>query len=114
MKAYHAWGRDCVKRFHGMFAFAIVERDSGKAMIARDPFRHQAVLLRHEAARNIRFASTLPALLKGGGIDKAVDPVALHHYMSFHAVVPAAAHHRQGRAQAAAGHHPLFRAGWLV
>ncbi len=37
----------------------------------------------------LRFASTLPALLAGGGIDTAIDPVALHHYMSFHAVVPA-------------------------
>lgn len=87
MKAYHAWGRDCVKRFHGMFAFAIVERDSGKAMVARDRFGIKPFYYAM-SGRNIRFASTLPALLKGGGIDKSVDPVALHHYMSFHAVVP--------------------------
>jgi len=37
----------------------------------------------------LRFASTLPALLAAGGIDTAIDPQALHHYMSFHAVVPA-------------------------
>jgi asparagine synthase (glutamine-hydrolysing) len=30
LKAWHAWGPDCVKRFHGMFAFAIAERDSGR------------------------------------------------------------------------------------
>jgi asparagine synthase (glutamine-hydrolysing) len=27
LKAWDAWGPDCVKRFHGMFAFAIAERD---------------------------------------------------------------------------------------
>ena len=37
----------------------------------------------------LRFASTLPALLAGGGVDTSVDPVALHHYLSWHAVVPA-------------------------
>ena len=37
----------------------------------------------------MRFASTLPALLAGGGIDTRIDPTALNFYMSFHAVVPA-------------------------
>jgi asparagine synthase (glutamine-hydrolysing) len=37
----------------------------------------------------LRFASTLPALVKAGGIDTDIDPAALHHYMSFHAAVPA-------------------------
>ncbi len=36
VKAYHAWGEDCVNHFNGMFAFAIVHRDSGKTFIARD------------------------------------------------------------------------------
>src|SRR4029079_7845049 len=31
----------------------------------------------------------LPALLAGGDIDTGIDPVALHHYMTFHSVVPA-------------------------
>jgi asparagine synthase (glutamine-hydrolysing) len=40
-------------------------------------------------AKGLRFASTLPALLAAGGIDTEIDPQALHHYMSFHAAVPA-------------------------
>ncbi len=28
LKAWHAWGEECVSRFHGMFAFVIHERDS--------------------------------------------------------------------------------------
>ena len=42
-----------------------------------------------EVAGKLRFASTLPALLAGGGVDTSIDPVALHHYLTFHAVVPA-------------------------
>ena len=37
----------------------------------------------------VRFASSLPALLATEGIDKEINPVALHHYLHWHAVVPA-------------------------
>ena len=40
-------------------------------------------------AAALRAASTLPALLRAGGVDTRVDPVALHHYLSWHSVVPA-------------------------
>ena len=88
LKAFHAWGAECVHRFHGMFAFAVAERDTGRLTMARDrlgikPFYYA------EIPGGVRFASTLPALLAGGGIDTELDPVALHHYMHFHAVVPA-------------------------
>ena len=36
LKAFHAWGTACVERFAGMFAFAILERDSGRVVLARD------------------------------------------------------------------------------
>ena len=88
VKSYHAWGTGCVERFHGMFAFALWERDSGRLILARDRLGIKPLYLA-ETGNGIRFASSLPALLAGGGIDTALDPVALHHYMSFHAVVPA-------------------------
>jgi asparagine synthase (glutamine-hydrolysing) len=88
VKAYHAWGIGCVDRFHGMFAFAIWERDSGRLVLARDRLGIKPLYVA-ELDNGLRFASTLPALLAGGGIDTSIDPVALHHYMSFHAVVPA-------------------------
>ena len=37
----------------------------------------------------LRLASSLPALVAAGGVDTSVDPVALHHYLSFHSIVPA-------------------------
>ena len=87
-KSYHAWGIDCVNRFCGMFAFALWERDSGRLVLARDRLGIKPLYLAQQT-NGIRFASTLPALLAGGGIGTDIDPVALHHYMSFHAVVPA-------------------------
>ena len=88
LKAYDAWGIDCVDRFLGMFAFAIWERDSGRVVLARDRLGIKP-LYYTETDNGLRFASTLPALLATDGIDTDVDPIALHHYMSFHAVVPA-------------------------
>ncbi|MCW5724499.1 MAG: N-acetylglutaminylglutamine amidotransferase [Maricaulaceae bacterium] len=87
LKAFHAWGPDCVNRFKGMFAFAIAERDSGRLTLARDRLGIKP-LYYSELANGLRFASTLPALLAAGGVDRSIDPVALNHYFSFHAVVP--------------------------
>jgi asparagine synthase (glutamine-hydrolysing) len=88
LKAYHAWGEACVERFHGMFAFAIAERDSGDVVLARDRFGIKPLYIA-ENGQTLRFASTLPALLRAGGIDTSIDTHALHAYMTFHAVVPA-------------------------
>jgi len=89
LKAYHAWGPDCAKRFHGMFAFAIHERDTGRIALGRDRLGIKPLYLVHDKARRrLRFASSLPALLSAGEVDTSIDPVGLHHYMTFHAVVP--------------------------
>ncbi|MCO5734718.1 N-acetylglutaminylglutamine amidotransferase [Rhizobium sp. SSA_523] len=87
LKAWHAWGTDCVSRFHGMFAFVIHERDTNRVVMARDRFGIKPLYLAR-VGKGLRFASTLPALVKGGEIDTSIDRNALHHYMSFHAVVP--------------------------
>ncbi len=88
LKAYHAWGEDFVQRLNGMFAFAIWERDSGRLLLGRDRLGIKPLYYgRHDG--RLSFASTLPALLADAGIDRDIDPVALHHYLSFHAVVPA-------------------------
>ncbi|MBI1905339.1 MAG: N-acetylglutaminylglutamine amidotransferase [Rhodocyclales bacterium] len=88
LKAYHAWGRDFVRRLNGMFAFAIWERDSGRVVLGRDRLGIKP-LYYAEIAGGLRFASALPALLAGGGVDTGIDAVALNFYLSFHAVVPA-------------------------
>ena len=87
LKAYHHWGDRFVDRMYGMFAFAIVERDSGRVLLGRDRLGIKPLYVTEDAHR-VRFASSLPALLAGGGVDTRIDPVALHHYLSFHSVVP--------------------------
>ncbi len=88
LKAYHAWGDRFVDRLQGMFAFAIHERDTRRTFLGRDRFGIKPLYLAETPSR-LRFASSLPALVAGGDLDTSIDPVALHHYLTFHAVVPA-------------------------
>ncbi|SNT23778.1 asparagine synthase (glutamine-hydrolysing) [Noviherbaspirillum humi] len=88
IKAWHAWGPEALNRFYGMFAFALWERDSGITYFARDRLGIKPLYYTLDNQR-LRFASALPALLKGKGVDTSFDPQALHYYLTFHAVVPA-------------------------
>jgi asparagine synthase (glutamine-hydrolysing) len=88
LKAYHAWGDQCVTRLKGMFAFAIWDRRSNQLFLARDRFGIKPLYL-NQTSHRLRFASSLPALLAGGDVDTTLDTVALHHHFTLHTVVPA-------------------------
>ena len=82
------WGEGILDRLQGMFAFAVHDEATGETVLARDRMGIKPMYLAWAPGR-VRFASTLPALLAGGEVDTDIDLVALHHYLSFHAVVPA-------------------------
>ncbi len=88
LKAWHAWGEGCVERLHGMFAFAIWDQSDNSLFLARDRLGIKPL---YYAVQDdfIRFGSNPQALLQGGGLDTAIDPVALHHQFTLHAVIPA-------------------------
>ncbi len=88
LKSYHAWGDQCVTRFKGMFALAIWDQRSSQVFLARDRFGIKPLYL-NQTSHRLRFASSLPALLAGGGVDTTLDAVALHHHFTLHTVVPA-------------------------
>ena len=86
LRAYLQWGEACVERLHGMFAFALWNRET--LFIARDRLGIKP-LYYNENFRRFRFASTPQALLAAGDVNTGIDPVALHHLFTLHAVVPA-------------------------
>ncbi|MFD9355739.1 N-acetylglutaminylglutamine amidotransferase [Streptomyces sp. NPDC060031] len=88
VKAYAEWGWECVESLVGMFAFAVVEHHTGRVVLARDRLGIKPLYVARDRDR-LRFASSLPALLAGGGVDTSLDPVALHQYLSWHGTVPA-------------------------
>jgi len=88
LKAWHAWGEACVARLHGMFAFALWDANRQCLFLARDRFGIKPLYWTDDG-RRLRFASNTQALLAAGGVDTGIDPLALHHLFTLHAVVPA-------------------------
>lgn len=88
LRAWSEWGDAALERLAGMFAFAIVDHATGEVVLARDRMGVKPLYLHRRGGRT-RFASTLPALLAAGDVGGEIDPIALHHYLTFHAVVPA-------------------------
>jgi asparagine synthase (glutamine-hydrolysing) len=88
LKAYAAWGERFAERLHGMFAIAIWDTRRQQLLLARDRFGIKP-LYYSQTRERLRFASNSQALLSAGGVDTGIDPVALHHHFTLHAVVPA-------------------------
>ena len=91
LKAYAEWGKDCVKHFLGMFAIAIWDMKEKTLFLARDRMGIKPLYYAW-TKHGFRFASNPQALLatnENNAIDTTLDPVALHHQFTLHAVVPA-------------------------
>lgn len=88
LKGYRQWGLDCVTHFDGMFAFALWDERLGQLFLCRDRFGIKPFYYTLDE-KGIRFASSTQALLASGEVDRSLDPIALHHLMTLHAVVPA-------------------------
>ena len=86
LRAYAEWGEACVERLHGMFAFAIWDKQ--KLFLARDRLGIKPLYYTHHAT-HLCFASNTQALLAAGEVDTSIDAVALHHQFTLHAVIPA-------------------------
>ncbi|MDR3212619.1 MAG: amidotransferase 1, exosortase A system-associated [Azoarcus sp.] len=80
--AWEAWGEACVKRFRGMFAFALWDRNRETLFLARDRLGvkplHYAVL--DDGA--LVFASELKALMRHPGFARRIDPYAVEEYFA--------------------------------
>ncbi len=88
LKAFHAWGENCVQHFNGMFAFAIYDQNKDRVFMARDRLGIKPFYF-YKTDNSLLFASSLPALLATGKIKKQISRQALHYYLTFHSVVPA-------------------------
>ncbi|MGF1508047.1 MAG: N-acetylglutaminylglutamine amidotransferase [Myxococcota bacterium] len=87
LKGLRRFGPSFVERLNGMFAFVAYDWRDGSLLLARDRLGIKPLYVQH-LPRGVHFASSLPALLARGDVDTQLDPVALHHYFTFHSVVP--------------------------
>lgn len=80
--AWEAWGSDCVKRFRGMFAFALWDRNSQTFFMARDRLGVKPLYYALLDNGYLIFGSELKALLAHGGLCRDVDPLAVEEYFA--------------------------------
>ena len=76
LAAFDEWGDDCVKRFNGMFAFAIYEPETDELFMARDHLGIKPLYYWHRGPM-FAFASEAKALFEIEEIEKRVDPDAV-------------------------------------
>ncbi len=82
LASYLRWGMDCVKRFNGMFAFAIWDTVEQKLVIARD--RMGIKPLYYQFKNNVLlFASEIRALIHSGLIDKKINLKSVAEYIQY-------------------------------
>jgi asparagine synthase (glutamine-hydrolysing) len=80
--AFEQWGIDCVQRFRGMFALGIWDARSRELWLVRDRIGIKPLYWSVHHGR-LNFASEIKALLTDERQERAVDEVALYHYLSF-------------------------------
>src|SRR5688572_7739388 len=80
--AYEQWGRDCVTRFNGMFAFAIWDSSRREVFLARD---HLGIkpLYYVDLGTRVLFASEIKALLQDPACTREMDVEALAELFTF-------------------------------
>jgi asparagine synthase (glutamine-hydrolysing) len=78
---YEEFGPDCVTMLRGMFAFAIWDSRIRRLVLGRDRLGKKP-LYYSESRGTLTFASELKALMVGCP-QHDIDPVALHHYLTF-------------------------------
>lgn len=98
--AYMEWGVDCVRRFRGMFAFAILDRgikygpnlrntsdipSTPYLFLVRDRFGIKPFIYSF-VGDNFIFASEIKALLASGLVERKIDPLSLVDYLGYGAV----------------------------
>ncbi len=76
LESWRRWGPGCLRRFRGMFAFALFDQASGSLFLARDQFGIKPL---HYMRRKdgVVFASELKALVSTFGSELRMEPQAL-------------------------------------
>src|SRR5437868_4927271 len=71
-EAWREWGVDCLRRFNGMWAFAIWDRKERRLLLSRDRFGVKPLYIAEHDGQ-IFFASEIKALL-AAGVPTALNP----------------------------------------
>ncbi|MDO8770441.1 MAG: amidotransferase 1, exosortase A system-associated [Burkholderiaceae bacterium] len=80
--SWESWGADCVKRFRGMFAFALWDRNRQTLFMARDRLGVKPLYYALLEDGTLLFGSELKSILAHGGLRREIDPLAVEEYFA--------------------------------
>lgn len=81
--AWEQWGRSCVDRFRGMFAFAVWDRNQETLFLARDRMGIKPLYYAKLADGSFIFGSELKSLKVHPELPREIDPSAVEEYFAF-------------------------------
>jgi asparagine synthase (glutamine-hydrolysing) len=82
LKAYARWGDACLKKFRGMFAFAIWDATKHRLFLTRDPMGIKPLYYAQSGSYFV-FASEVRSLLGTGLVAPRIDHAGLTNYLTF-------------------------------
>ncbi len=81
--AWEQWGESCLEHLHGMFAFAIWDRNRETVFLARDRFGKKPLYYSVLKNGQMAFASELKSLMLHPLIERDIEETAVEDYMTF-------------------------------
>lgn len=85
LASYIKWGKDCVEKFNGMFAFAVWDKFDKKLFIARDRLGIKPLYYYFNDTTLI-FSSEIRSILKSNLVEKRLCEKGLNEYLKFQTV----------------------------
>ncbi|MDQ6675432.1 MAG: asparagine synthase (glutamine-hydrolyzing) [Chloroflexota bacterium] len=82
LESYATWGRACVERLRGMFAFGVWDAERQELFLSRDRLGIKPLYYYSENGVFV-FASEVRALLASRLVPRRLDPVALDDYLAY-------------------------------
>lgn len=81
INAYVQWGIECVKKFNGMFAFALYDKENNTVYLARDRMGVKPLYYYYNG-QDLVFASELKPIIKYPYFSREINLAALNSYLA--------------------------------
>lgn len=83
LELYKQCGAACLNKLNGMFAFAVWDTVEKTLFIARDRIGKKPLYYYHAGGDRLAFASEIKSLLQLPGINREIEPTAIHDFLCY-------------------------------